>query len=172
MGPSTGDGSSSAIYRSPSCTREPPSSKSRRKEGGKLKSQEELPFPPPPVRGTVQCTNASEGSVQPTVADRSAQLASARRAQSRGDRHKVPLAGPPRKKAPMTCAYCGNVVRKDVVARHRKTDVCRQALSLTWTEIATGRLRGVDSRRPQPYRIGARPRVCGHGIIFHLNEKE
>ena len=141
MGPSTGDGSCSVIYRSPSRSREPPPVERRRKEGGKLKSEEELPFPPPPVRGTVQSTNASEGSVQPTVAVRSAQLASARRAPPRGDRHKVPPAGPPRKKAPMTCAYCGNVVRKDVMARHRKTCVCRQALSLTWAEIATGRLR-------------------------------
>ena len=141
MGPSTGDGRYSAIYRSPSRSREPPPVEKRRKEGGKLKSEEELPFPPPPVRGTVQSTHASEGSVQLTVADRSSQLASARRAQSRGDRHKVPLAAPSRKEAPMTCAYCGNVVRKDVMARHRKTDVCCQALSLTWTEIATGRLR-------------------------------
>ena len=106
--------------------------------------EEELPLPPPPVRGTVQSTNASEGSVQPTVAVRSAQLASARRAQSRGDRHKAVMLHPcltHPKKAPMTCAYCGNVVRMDVMARHRKTCVCRQALSLTWAEIATGRLR-------------------------------
>ena len=150
MGPSTGDGSHSAMPRSPSCSREPPPVERRGKgEGDELKVgfrplllKEELPLPPPPVRGTVEGTNAGEGSVQPEIVVRSDELASAKRARSRGDRREVHPAGTPRKKVPMTCAICGSVVRKDVMSRHRETARCRRALVFTWAEIASGRPRG------------------------------
>ena len=131
--------------RSPPPSREPPPVERFSSRGGTLKVGFTPVLAPSPSSSVsegalpllVEGTHASEVAAQSTVAVRDPPAVTVNSRQSR----QAPVVGTPRKKTPITCGYCGRVVRKDVLARHHRTLACREALSLTWEAIAAKRHR-------------------------------
>ena len=130
---------------SPSGSREPPPVERKSGRHGTLKvgfTPVLAPSPSPSVsKGAlpllVEGTHASEVAAQSTVAVRDPPAVTVNSRQSR----QAPVVGTPRKKTPITCGYCGRVVRKDVLARHHRTLACREALVIPWEAIAAKRQR-------------------------------